>query len=541
MRNILILQLNRLGDLVQTVPLLRRLRREHADARITVIALEGFSGILSECGWFDKLIAVPLAEVEALSAQERQDAFPNLAPFSEHPEFRQAYDLLINLTNDLGSAVLCEKISAARKLGRIHTYEGELRLLGPWSKYLFSMVSHRLDNLFNLVDIQMGMAGYAPQPEPAALQVSEARRREAETLLASLGRRPGRKLIALQTGASELHRAWSLENFASVARTLMDGGYAEIALMGDAKERERTERLAELIGLPVLNLAGKTSLALLPAVLQACDLLISNDTGTIHVAAATGTATLGLYFSTAYYSETAPYGGNHAVLQVEIPCAPCFASSRCPVQLCRDYLDPAAVEEAARWLLDAVPEAPRAFPNLSLYRSRFLSNGSLVYLPARPERASSHFLAGLLGRLLWEDVLGLARDPVLEDMWRRVRGSEAWAGKSAALESAISALAVPFRQGLDIAGKLRAEFEAEAPVRERIIFLHENLARLGASMAALSKPAGLVGSFLQFEMMDMDYATYPALSGILEEKYRMLADWAGRFESTLRRLSPAGG
>lgn len=541
MRNILILQLNRLGDLVQTVPLLRRIRREHPSALITLVALEGFSGILSECSWFDELVAIPLKDVEALAAPENQAAFPELPPFSAHPEFRRGYDLAVNLTNDLGSSVICEKIQAARKLGRINTYEGELRLLGPWAKYLFSMVSHRLDNLFNLVDIQMGIAGYAPRPERASLAVPEARRAEARTLLASLGRRPGRKLVALQTGASELHRAWSLENFTAVAQGLMASGYADIALMGDAKERERVERLAEMVGMPVLNLAGRTSLQLLPAVLEACDLLISNDTGTIHVAAATGTATLGLYFSTAYYSETAPYGDNHAVLQVEIPCAPCLASSRCAVQVCRDFLAPAAVEEAARWLLDGLMEGekapPRPFPNLSLYRSRFLANGSLIYLPARSDHASSHFLAGLLGRLLWEDVLGVPRDPVLEALWRRVRESEAWERKLAGLAAAISGLAGPFRQGLEYASSLRGEFEADVPDRENIIVLHERLARLGGSMASAAKDAGLVGNFLQFEMMDMDYANYPALAGILEEKYRILGGWADRFAATLARLS----
>jgi ADP-heptose:LPS heptosyltransferase len=539
MRNILLLQLNRLGDLVQTVPLLRRMRRENPGAVITLVILEGLSGILGDCDYYDRLVSVPLRDVEGLFAPERQEAFPNLPPFDTHPEFREAYDLVVNLTNDMGSAVICDRVAGARKLGRVNTYAGELRLLGPWAKYLFSMVSHRLDNLFNLVDIQMGIAGLVPNPEPASLKVSETAREEARDILMAHGRRPGRKLIALQTGASELHRAWSLDNFAAVAQSLTANGYADIVLMGDSKERERVERLAEMIGMPVINLAGKTSLRVMPAVLQACDLLVSNDTGTIHVAAAVGTGTLGLYFSTAYFSETAPYGPNHAVLQVEIPCAPCHASARCQVQLCREFLTPRAVEEAARWMIDGGVEPPQAYPSLSLYRSRFLSNGSLIYLPAHAGRASSHFLTGLLGRLLWEGVLGLDRDPSLELVWREVRGLSEWDEKRAALSTALAGLAGPFRQGLSLAERLRAEFDSDHPARERIISLHEGMARLASSLAAVSKEAGLCGSFLQYEMMDMDYATYPALAEILEEKYRMLTEWAERFEATLARLSGA--
>ena len=537
MKSILLLQLNRLGDLVQTLPLLRRMRRGNPEARIVLVAQEGFSAILGECDYFDTLITLSLGQLEALGTPEHQAAFPNLAPYDGHPEFRQAYDLIVNLTNDLGSAVLCEKIRADRKLGRINTYEGELRLLGPWAKYMFSLVSHRVENLFNIVDIQLGIAGLAPRPEPGSLRVGEGRQREARAFLAASGRRPGRKLIALQTAASELHRAWSLENFSLLAQSLSANGYADILLVGDARERERTEKLADMIGMPVLNAAGKTSLLQLPALLQACDLLISNDTGTIHVAAAVGLPTLGLFFSTAYYSETAPYGDGHVVLQVEIPCAPCHTSSRCPVQICRQFLTPDAVGEAAIWMLGDGPE-PLPHTNLSVYKSRFLANGSLVYLPLRPERVTPNFLSGLLGRLLWEESLGLARDPALERFWEAVRGSDLWGRKRENMALALAGLGGPFQEGLALAESLRAEFDAESPRRDRIIALHESLAALGKAMADRSKVAGLCGSFLKFEMMDMDFSTYPALAEILEDKYRSLTRWAGLFQATLLRLSP---
>ena len=538
MRDILLLQLNRLGDLVQTMPLMRRLRREHPEAKIVLVAQEGFSGILAECGYFDTLISLPLRDLEALGVPERQAAFPDLPPFDAYPEFRRSYDLVVNLTNDLASAILCEKAQGARKLGRIHTYEGELRLLGPWAKYMFSMVGHRVENLFNVVDVQMGIAGLVPSPEPRSMPLPENRKREAAELLAAQGRRPGSRLVALQSAASELQRAWSLENFAETARSLIAEGGLQILLLGEARERGRTERLSRLIGLPVLDLTGKTSLLQLPAVLAACDLLISNDTGTIHVAAAAGTPALGLYFATAYYTETAPYGEGHVVLQVELPCAPCNTSARCPVQVCREYLRPEAVAETALWMLGSRGAPPRIHPNLSMYRSRFLANGSLAYLPVHPETASDHFLTGLLGRLLWEGVLGLSRDPGLEALGHSARGSAEWGRKKAAFKASLQSMGAPFREGLAAAESLRAEFASDAPVRERIIALHGTLAGLGKSMAEASRHAGLCGKFLHFEMMDMDFATYPVLADLLEEKYRNLVDWVDRFEAVLTR--PAG-
>jgi ADP-heptose:LPS heptosyltransferase len=539
MRNILLLQLNRLGDLVQTLPLLRRMRREHPRARIVLAALEGFSGILEECDCFDKLITIPPGELEALGIPEKQDAFPDAGPFAAHPEFRQSFDLLVNLTNDFGSAVIAHKVRAERKLGRIHTYEGELRLLGSWTKYMYSMVGHRKENLFNIVDIQMGIGGMTPAPESRYLPVPERRRKEAEALLAANGRRPGRKLIALQTAASELHRAWDLEGFSVLAQSLMANGFADIALLGDARERDRVGRLADAIGMPVIDLAGKTALLQLPAVLEACDLLISNDTGTIHVAAAVGIPTLGLYFSTAYYSETAPYGSGHVVLQVEIPCAPCSASSRCPVQACREFLKPDVVEEAARWMLGDRREPPRPRENLSVYRSCFLSNGSLAYLPLHPGIVSSHYLTGLLGRQLWDEALGLAADPDLEALWHGARTAEERRVLCGGLISELAGMEKPFRQGLGLASGLRAQFESEVPEKESIIAMHQELAGLGKAMGEASRNAGLCGSFLRFEMMDMDYANYPVLAEILEDKYRMLTAWAERFQAILLKLARA--
>ena len=543
MRSIVILQTARLGDLVQTTPLLRRLRKEYPGVPVTLVAQESCAGILEGGGYCDTLVALPASAFDSLADTANQEAFPALAPFDAHPVFRTHHDLLVNLGNDLGSAVLCDRIPAERKLGRIHTYEGELRLLGPWSKYLFAMVSHRTENLFNLVDIHQGLAGFAPRPESRALHVPVERRDEARALLAAHGRRPGRKLVAFQAGASGLQRAWSLDHFAALGRALRAGADTDIALVGDVRERERTEQLAAMIAedgnpSPILNLAGRTSLKLLPAALAECDLLVSNDTGTIHIAAAVGTRALGLYFSTAWYSETAPYGEGHAVLQVEIPCAPCSVAAPCPVQLCRGFLPPEAVSAAAEWMLRGSPisEPPPAFQNLRLYLSRFLANGSLAYLPVHPGPASESFQEGLLGRLMWGEILGLARDPVLDSAWEGTVAGKGTAPRRAALREALDALEVPVLQGVDIAGKLRAEFESEAPVRERIVFLHGNLAALGASLAAASRPAGLCGRFLHYEMMDMDYATYPMLAEILEVKYRMLADWIGRFRATVARL-----
>ena len=533
MREILLVQLGRLGDLVQTLPVITRFKQIDPACCVTLVCLEDFQGIIKEGAGWDRLVSVPRRDMDCLTDPDVLAAFPHRAPFDRYPEFGRAYDLIVNLTSDLDSAALSEKIAADRKLGRTHANQGEMRLRGPWAKYLHSMVRHRTENIFNLVDIYMGMAGLEAKPQPPSLGVSGERAAQAHDLLLAAGWKGGRPLLAFQTGASDLNRAWDLENFAALGSRLLADG-AEIVLVGDSKEMDRAADFRSKVSGPVIDLVGKTGLAQLPALIKACDLLISNDTGTIHVAAAVGTPTLGLFFSTAFYSETAPYGAGHSVLQVEIVCSPCSTSTRCPVQICRQHLTVPEVHASIQWILRPGSRPPPSWPTLSLYRSRFLDNGTLLYAPARPEAPPGQYLTGLLGRLVWEDALGIARDPSLEHGWRMATAGEEWRKKRDALRQTLDSLVDPLNRGLALAGQLRQAF-AEGN-RDLVRPLHEQMARLAERLSEAGEKSGLFGDFLRFEMMDMDYSPYPELAVQLEDKYRALCDWIARVGKSLDRL-----
>jgi hypothetical protein len=74
-------------------------------------------------------------------------------------ELQESYDLVISLTNDELSDVLCQKFNSMKKTGRSDTATGKLRCVGDWGKYLFSVIDNRAQNFFNLVDIAVGMGG----------------------------------------------------------------------------------------------------------------------------------------------------------------------------------------------------------------------------------------------------------------------------------------------------------------------------------------------------------------------------------------------
>jgi len=150
-------------------------------------------------------------------------------------------------------------------------------------------------------------------------------------------------------------KRWPVQRYAQVARELHGRrGDLEFVLVGAPKEAALGAELSAVMGsqLPHCNEVGRTSLAQLIALLQGCHLLITNDTGTMHLAAALGLPTVSVFGSTEPLL-TGPLGPQHVVLREQVPCSPCF-KRECPFGHydCLMRIEPALVVEAALRQLD---------------------------------------------------------------------------------------------------------------------------------------------------------------------------------------------
>ena len=152
-----------------------------------------------------------------------------------------------------------------------------------------------------------------------------------------------------------IHRAWPPERFAALANRLLGRHEIEIVLLGAGGEKELAQAMQSHLEFPVIDLVGKTGIPGLLGVLKQCSLLVSNDTGTIHMAAAAGVGTVGIFFSTAYFAETAPYGAGHAVLRSERPCSLCHLDQMYDNPICRDAIAVDAVEAVVEKMLGYLP------------------------------------------------------------------------------------------------------------------------------------------------------------------------------------------
>ena len=143
-------------------------------------------------------------------------------------------------------------------------------------------------------------------------------------------------LIGIQAGSSIKGRRWSPKAFAELADGLVEQQNAKIILFGVSSEKSLSEEIKSFATHKdkLVNLTGKTTIGQLSTLVKGCAYLVTNDTGTMHIAAAVGTPTIGLFFAHAHPFETGPYSPGHLIFQARISCAPCSYGVECNDTVC---------------------------------------------------------------------------------------------------------------------------------------------------------------------------------------------------------------
>jgi ADP-heptose:LPS heptosyltransferase len=312
MTRTLVIQLGRLGDVIQTTPLLRELAATGDEIDVLVLLsahepLLGFSAVANIITIPDSL--KPLDDAIACG-------FPHgKIPAEAHELLADLrlplYDRIINASHAplgcwLAAAIPCTN-SGARFGGIIR--DRECLYFGPASVYRVALLQFREQNLFNLVDLLRAAHGVVSSAQQPCLYTN----RSADLPFAL----PAGRKIALNPGASEAARCWPAENFVRLAEALSAAGFVPV-LVGAPSDRGLCEEIKATARVPIANFAGRTSIPEMAALLARCELLVCADTGSAHLAAAVGTAVVGLYGAAAWFAETAPYGDNHLILQTPL-------------------------------------------------------------------------------------------------------------------------------------------------------------------------------------------------------------------------------
>jgi heptosyltransferase-2 len=222
--------------------------------------------------------------------------------------------------------------------------EGEIKRLirrpaeapGPKTADPFPAAAHHINYYLYLA----AALGAAPEPLPPRLEITTAEIQRTEQALLSNVRRnaPGQPLTLLGLNPGAQYgpaKRWPIESFAAVARAVASRVESCIWLaLGSEADVKLCEDIARLAGGGVVNLAGKTSLRELMAVLKLCRVLLTNDSGPMHLAAALGTPVVVPFGSTApeLTGPGLPGDARDHLLKSSAPCSPCFRRT-CPIDL----------------------------------------------------------------------------------------------------------------------------------------------------------------------------------------------------------------
>lgn len=360
----LVIQLARMGDLMQTRPLLARLRAADADGTVSLAVPEELAPLAETIPEVDAVIPIPQSAGAERNLAERWS------------EAKKALDPILGTEWD--ETYVLNDVPVARRLARLAG--GVARGFAPdgadfakadWPMRLFRLAAaHRRVAGLHLADFWAALApDGAPWPDPSTLPIPERAALEASELMAQSGIRGSDEFVVLAPGARHLARRWPAVCFGELAR-LLGGKGVRVVLVGDRSEIDiAAQAISEADGTGI-DLAGRTSIPVLAAVLARAGAVVANNTGTLHLADAVGAKVVGLYHGPAWCHETAPVGSGHLIFQAEPACAPCPDRR----QVCGgfDCAGALPVQEVLRAvesrIAGAVPETGAA-GGVSLYRT----------------------------------------------------------------------------------------------------------------------------------------------------------------------------
>ena len=289
---ILIRSSNWLGDAVMSVEAVRRIKRGRPDAHVAILTQRKLVEFWRTVPEVDEFIAIESGENAWQVAQK----------------IRNRFEVAILFPNSPRSGLEVWLAGIPRRVGYRR----------PWRDFFLNQ--------------------FIPEPQQpsGSMHHSQIYLRIAERIGADLDERlpeiprsvAESRTVGLCPGA-EYGPAKRWPYFSEAAKILAERHQLNWLIFGTTKERELAEDVARRIGPAATNLAGKTSLADLIRELQRCQLLLTNDTGTMHLAAHLGVPTVAIFGSTEPVL-TGPIGTRHIVLRHQVECSPCFLRT-CPI------------------------------------------------------------------------------------------------------------------------------------------------------------------------------------------------------------------
>jgi len=346
-KNIIVRMPNWVGDVIMATPVLMDVRKTFPNARITAMCRNPMGDLLEEFPGVDEIFSFTKT-----SRLVRRDEKRNIIAKLRAGE----YDVGIILPNTFSSAWWFWQGKVRYRIG----YDCAWRkwfLTHPISFPQDRMQQHLIMTYKNLLT----PLGIVPSMSMPKLYMHEKEVAQAKTLLQRHGVQAHHRIVGINPGAAYgSAKCWLPERFREVTMSLLEDKNLVIVYFGDMTTENLVKEVCQGLSPRVVNMAGLTSIRELAALISLCDVLLTNDSGPMHIAGAFSTPVVALFGSTSPI-VTGPWN-DATILRKSVACSPCYRRV-CPIDFrCMKQIQ---VDEVVSAIQNAL-QTKQSNPKLSL-------------------------------------------------------------------------------------------------------------------------------------------------------------------------------
>lgn len=315
MRNILLIRLSSLGDIVLTSPAIRAVRKHFPNARISMLVASQSADLLTENPHLDEVLQFDRHAKDKDTAE-----MIRLARVLRERQF----DLSIDFQRKFRTSLLGYLSGAKCRVG-YHRPNGLL-----CSVRVPDSSVHAIDRYFALLHA----VGIEARDRALELFLTESDRTYAQDIMEKQGIDDDKLTVGLFPGAGWKLREWMPDRFAAIGDRLVKDFGAQVVIFGGPHEYQLANCVIDLMTEQATSFAGNHQIRQLAALIERCNLFLTNDTGPMHIAAALRTPTVAL-FGPGNHIRFQPLDSIHTTIRHDVPCNPCKQfTDRCKDNIC---------------------------------------------------------------------------------------------------------------------------------------------------------------------------------------------------------------
>jgi lipopolysaccharide heptosyltransferase II len=326
-KRICIYRIGNIGDIICAVPAMIAIRKNFPNAHITLLSSPGNKGMpgakeLLKNAWFIDNMWIYYSH-EIISLRQKLNFIKKVRS--------NKFDLWIELpVNLISLKIALRNIVFAKISGARNAFGFKISTTKLWSKEqsIYRKFPKEVDRLLQILQKQNIYA----KEILFDLPISEIDRQKVKLLFKKYNIDGTLPIIAMSPGGKRISNHWPTKRFIKVGQIWIENG-ANILVLGGNKDHDLAQKIVNAIGSASYNLAGETTLLQSAELLKRCCMLLTNDTGTMHLAAAVGTPCVVIFSARDFPGKWIPWGNNHKVIRKNPNCAVCFIDD-CKYNIC---------------------------------------------------------------------------------------------------------------------------------------------------------------------------------------------------------------